>query len=303
MRESDVEEREIRSTVEAFEAARTARETVLPTLDLRRILLVLDGSNQDETSEGFAQVLARRSGAGLQLLWAYPGEDIAERENYLRQRTADLQEAELAAETIERGAIRQLRPVEQILAAMRSCDLAVVCAPYQEDFSDLGRESVGSILDILMVRAPKPVLAVREPKENPQRCLRRVLLPLTPILKTSVDAAAWALYLAKEGSVRLLAISAERPPEEEGDPQKVAAALRRPDEAGLVAAVQKWAAEAAIECRVELRRGEGLEPLAQAANEEDQILVVPCCPRGPEKAAYQRMQALLRVSRNPLLVV
>ncbi len=304
MGQSDVDGREIHSTIEAFEAASTAQTTLLPEVSLRRILLVLDGSNQDQTSEAFARILARRENSELQLLWAYAGETIAEREGYLRQRSRAIQqEDDLVAGILDRGENRAKRPVEQILEIMPTFDLAVVCAPYQEDFSELGQQSVGSVLDILMARAPGPVLAVREPKEDPQKCLRQTLLPLTPVLETSALAASWALYLGRQGDVQLFAITPAPPQGNEDAPQKVAAALRRPDVAGLVAAVQRRAAEEDTECRVELRLGEGLELLAEAVNEQDQVVVVPCCPRDPEKAAYQRVQALLRVSRNPLLVV
>lgn len=304
MGESDREDRGIRSTVDAFEAALTAQVTQLPEVSLGRILLVLDGSNQDRTSEAFARILARREGSELQLSWAYPGEAIAEREKYLRQRCSVIREEDdLVTDILARDDIRGLRPVEQILSSMPTFDLVVICAPYQEDFSELGQQSVGSVLDILMARAPQPVLAVREPKEDPQTCLRRTLLPLTPILETSALAASWALCLARQGSVQLFAISPALAGDEENVPQKVAASLQRPEEAGLVAAVQRRAAEEDTECRVELRFGEGLEPLAETVNQRDQIVVVPCCPREPEKITYQRMQALLRFSRNPLLVV
>ncbi len=303
MSDSDVDDRDIRSTIDAFEAARTARQTRLPQPTVQRILLVLDGSNQDGTAEAFARALAQRSSAELQLHWAYPGPLQQKRQDYVGQKATALEETGISVSLVQRPPEESRNAVDQILAALAAADLAVICAPYQEDFEELGQESVGSTLDMLLGRTQQPVLAVREPKLEPENCLRRALLPLTPILQSSSAAAAWALFLAQDGEVELLAISPEEPDAEESAPQKVIASLRSPEEAGLVAAIQRRAAETNIDCRVDVQRNEGLDPLAAAANRQDQVVVIPCSPRQHGQAAYLRMLALLRVSRNPLLVI
>ena len=48
-----------------FEAATHAPPVELPAPELRAFHLALDGSNQDATARGFAEVLAARTGAAL----------------------------------------------------------------------------------------------------------------------------------------------------------------------------------------------------------------------------------------------
>ena len=72
--------------------------------------------------------------------------------------------------------------------------------------------------------------------------------------------------------------------------------------AGLIGALQRKASEAGYGCRVSVRSGEIVEETARLANERDG-LIVTASPRKPESTAYQRVQALVRASRNPVLVL
>ncbi len=312
MSEIQSDDKDIRTNVERFEAAARASKVEFEIPRIDRILLVLDGSNQDATSEGLATVLARSAEAELRIFAADGSRRDPDRKDYLDRRAEALRENGIRAEVeaLEKSA-ENLKAYEQILAAAErtSCDLMVLCAPYLEDFDSLGRESVGTTLDILMCRSAVPVLAAREPRDDPGRCLEKILLPITPFLDPGARAAAWTFRLVREGGhIQLLAITGDEWPETPTDmPEnaeiRVAAGLHRAEAAGLIAAMQRRSAEAGLGCRMDLASGEVVKVLAEWANREELTVVVPCCPRDPVGTAYQRVQALVRELRNPVLIV
>jgi hypothetical protein len=275
---------------------------------VRRIVLALDGSNQDETARRLASRIASRAGAAVLPLCAWETEDGG-REEYLATQIEALGRMGAAVERV--GTADDTRPpYEQILDACghSSCDLLIVPAPFRDDFARLGRESVGTNLDVLLCRATVPLLVVREPKEEPERCLANVLLPLTRHLAANAEAAAWALQLAERGGgVRILAVSEGEIPESGGlSPAATAegeGGITSPETAGLIGALQRRTAEIGLGCRVDARRGEEVKTIVEEEAGEELIVILPCCPRDPTGPTFQRIQAIIRLSRNPVLMV
>ncbi len=190
-----------------FEAALTAREPDIPEPGVRRLLLAVDGSNQDSTARKLAELLARGRQAPVSVLFAYEGPANPSREDHTNRVVAELQDAGVQARAVPRAPEADpRRSYDRILAAVaeQECDLVVVPAPYLDDFTELGRDSVGTNLDLLMARSSVPLLVVREPNDDPAECFDQVLLPITPYEPPIVPAASWALHLAR--GLRIVAV-------------------------------------------------------------------------------------------------
>jgi nucleotide-binding universal stress UspA family protein len=310
---TDAEDRSLEESIGSFEAAMHAIEPDLYEPRLERMLVVLDGSNQDSTVAGIAQALAERTSASGLVSACYTGPDQTDLEAKLQETAAAIPNARALPRPPD-AATR--KPFEQILALAQKeqCEIILLCAPYGENFDDLGAASVGSNLDLLLARAEVPLLVIREPKADPARCLQHLLVPITPYDPELVDAAAWTLRLAgPNADIRLLAVvdkdllsaaggvlKNQRDFDEMDERQL--AGLNRPKAAGLIAAVQRHCAGSGQGCRVSIRTGDFVPIVSEFMNEQDGIVVAQA-PRDPGATIFQRVQALTRACRNPVLVV
>lgn len=312
---TDFSNRDIDATMSRFEAAATATPLDVPQLEVRRVLLALDGSNQDQAILNLSRALIDRLGCPVLLTYAYEQASAdAQKDRYLAEQAAAL--AAGGIETAHARAQSGSRAFRQILelAEAHGCDLLVLPSPYLEDFQDLGRASVGTTTDILLHQRATPLLIVRKPAENVRNRLENVVLPLNLMSAQSAEAVAWALKLVPEdGTIHLLAVVDEEVMDavrhllgqsfQVGDVDDTTlAGLGRPDMAGFVAVVQSRAAEAGIDCRVTVRQGSLVPTIAEFANAEPCLLVIGC---GNECATrdYQCTLALVREATNPVLVV
>jgi nucleotide-binding universal stress UspA family protein len=121
------DEREVIESVGLFEAAVRATPTELDQPVARVIGVALDGSNQDGTARALAHGLARHLGAEVR--------------EQLRLTSA----AEILRFRADCGA-----------------DLVVIPVPFGRDIGQLKDESLGSVVDMLLVESPAPVLCVRQ---------------------------------------------------------------------------------------------------------------------------------------------
>lgn len=318
MDQIQADEKDIRKNIRAFEGALESKPVSLTIPDLRRILLAIDGSNQDETSVRLAAKLARRTEALVMIIYAYEGPLDQARTDYLTAKAGELIGAGIRVEVFKRElpAPHGRRSFEQILEAADSyrADLIVVCAPYMEDFTELGRHSAGTNLDILMSRANVPLLVVREPQASSPESLRGILVPVSPYTSHTLEAAGWALRLLPNDGFLLLVGTVDREQLEHAGSllsgyvsiheldDEMLAGLYRPEVAGLIAELQRRAADAGFGCKVLVRAGSEVQTLAQLADQEGLTLVVGC-PCEPTSPSFQRAQALVRESLRPMLVV
>ena len=311
---TEASDSDLRSSMGAFEAALAAQVPELTLAELRRILVMVDGSNQDTLSVELAKGLARNDGDEILLGYAYEGARDPASEAALAERAAGLESAGLRVRVLERPEAPELRSHQLILGMIeREQPQLIVCdAPYLEDFEELGTDSVGSNLDVLMARSPVPLLVVRDPRLEAAACLERIIVPVTPWDAELVQAGAWAeRMLTPGGTVRVLAVVDEERLRLAGVPEPFAvdeadeqmlAGLHKPALAGLIAAMQKRASETGHNCRVSVRSGE-LPAVILRYAESSPGLIVAATPRDPQAPLYQRTQALVRGSRWPVLVV
>ncbi len=269
-----------------------------------------------------AAVAARLGATQVHMTYAYEGPADTRRDEYLR-RTADELAKGARSLTVSQshhdvGPAKPVRSFEQILdlAKQQSCDLIVTAAPYLDDYNQLGSASTGTNLDMLLRGRHIPLLVIREPYEKIDQCLEHLVVPLSFLGEHGSLALSWGLKLLSEasGKLHLLAIVDTEAIEavgsvagdavdlEEIDERKLAG-LVKPDIAGLVAAAQRSAAEANVGCRVSVRTGQPVEQVLAFAREQERSLLVTGCPEDCSATGYLRVQALIRESPDPVLVV
>ncbi|MBA3590580.1 universal stress protein [Methylibium sp.] len=307
------DDRELSASIHDFEAALSAKhfELKLPALDV--ILAAIDGSNQSAMVLGLAAQIARRASTRLHVAYIHEGAANAESDAFLSQ-----QVARLVAEGIEAVALARepdsSPPYARIIAAADAldADLVIVSAPFLEDFAALGSDSIGVTLDKLMTQA-RPLLVVREPRDDPAESLKPVLLPLSVHVQENPLAAAWALRLIGDGgTIRLVAVveddvieaAAELIGEHGAADLDLdhLARLDRPEVAGLIAEMHRQAQKRSLGCHVSVRRGDLVAQVIELA-EEGQRLIVTGRDTDPGSSSYRNVQALIRRARDPVLVV
>lgn len=322
---TDFSRDDIADSMSSFEAAVSAPHVEIPAVAPKTILLALDGSNQDPAAVALATAVAANAGAtSVQLTFAYEGPPDAGRDSYLAEQARHI--AARAAQLVvghsragtPPGAAEAARPFQQILelAEERHCDLIVTVAPYLDDYAQLGTASTGTNLDMLLRRRRTPLLVVREPYADVEGCLEHLIVPLNLLGARGPEALAWAFRLVApaSGTVHLLAVAdteameaaaplVGRPLEPEEIDERELANLVSSPATGLVAAAQRRAAEANIACRVSIRVGHPLGELLEFARQQQRSLIAAGCPENCSATGYLRVQALIRESPDPVLVV
>lgn len=318
---TDFSRDDVSDTVSSFEAAVSAPNLDIPAMAPKTILLALDGTNQDGAAVALAAAVAGRAGAGaIHLTYAYEGPSDPAREQYLAEQARQLAaRAAALSVTYSRGEVpagaEPPRSFQQILdvAGKRNCDLVVMAAPYLDDYVQLGTASTGTNLDMLLRHRRTPLLAVREAYPDVERCLDHLIVPLNLTWEHGPELLGWAFKLAApgSGSIHLLAIADTHAKtaaaggavvDEEIDELQHAGLAQAPG-AGLVAAAQRRAADLNLTCRVSVRIGQPLEKLLSFAHEQERSLIITGCPENCSATGYLQVQALIRESPDPVLVI
>ncbi len=188
---------QVKQSIEQFERSRIGETSAIEPRSPRRILLVLDGSAQDETSLAIAAGLHNRFQAETFVLDA--------RENVAENTLAEDGAARLAAQAIEKPSGDSY---EQILSATndKACELVIVPSPFGRDLEKVGSDSTGTVIDILLTRSQAPLLVVRRKFAVDEQPFARVQLVLLGENATAREAGAWAAGLVAEGGQLQLAI-------------------------------------------------------------------------------------------------
>ena len=178
------------ASMKMFERVRLGEVAPIEPRRPGRILLTLDGSSQDATSIAIATALRERFSAEISVL--APCRDA--------QRGAAGAVEKLGSGQIVTSA-GERDSFEQILAAMETSnsELVLMPCPFGRDFEQIGADSAGTVVDVLVARSPVPLLVVREPHEIEEVPFRRAALTLVGENAAAPDAAAWAATLVAPG--------------------------------------------------------------------------------------------------------
>lgn len=263
-----------------FEAATHGASLELPSPQLQVIQLALDGSNQDATARRLAEGVAQRLGARVH-------EQVGSRD------AAD------------------------ILADLRSrqAGLLVVPVPFGRDFEILGAASLGSVIDMLLLESPCPILCVRDElsDDQVQQVLERVLLPVAVGEPPAIQALAWGFHLlTPQSELELLAIADvelltearqlvdQQVGEDAFDAEHVTRAILR-ETGGLVAAAQRQSSLQNTPVHVTTRTGRFVPQVLEQVGDSPQ-LVIREMKQDHGAPSFHRSVDLLLASRGPVLL-
>lgn len=299
-------ERIVAEYLEAFEEAiHEPVELQEPTLTT--ILLALDRSNQDEQVIRLGSELARRHGADLVLTIGLRDERREEGMKYLAEVSARLSQEGLRSKAEWGAGAESFEKILSVIQSSRS-NLVILPAPYLRDMESLGEDSVGTNLDVLLVRSPVPLLVARHPDVDALQALRSVFLAVFDGSELSRSAAEWALLLAKGGRLSVLGLVEEEVVERmeealepEAPSEEVLSRRLAREMVPLISGVLRRCDEMDISCEGEYVTGDVVRTILRSARRPSLIVLRGYEVRdGPaEKVARE----VIPRSRFPVLVV
>jgi len=281
-------DRDVDQSMRMFERAHVGSTQPLTPIRPARVLLVLDGSDQDATSVAAATHLRETVNTETLVLDARDASDV-------RDSTAAMARAsELAtgaakqvsgARAISRPAGEAFEAILQSLAT-HEVNLVIVPCPFGRSFEKVGADSVGTVIDILLSRCSVPLLVVRNPAQSLAACSRRVCMLVGSECDVEGRAAAWAFGLAAPGgevSLNLVvekehfenvrAVLEEIDPGKEFDIAALSDVLARTHQ-NLHSSMTKTADQLGVRYRLIPQTGDSPPPNSLAGGEE-KLLVMP----------------------------
>ncbi|MBZ0136184.1 MAG: universal stress protein [Planctomycetes bacterium] len=304
---------ELHETMSRFKAATNATPIELPEIKKPgKVLVVFDQSNQDEFTAAVGAQVCRWYGATGVLTLPKPGMDVESRRQHLEAMQAKMEGANCEIAPIQDDE----DPADRIIDAMNAAkaEFIVMDAPWGEDITKLGRDSVGSTAERVLARATIPVLFTREPQPDVTALFNNPLVKLHVRQQEAPKSLATAFSLcgARSSFHVLFVVDAAAMAEamallgHEVDKSKLTdAALVADAQAAagsLVAAAQHWAADNSANLDVEFKIGSDPDVTARHANDGQHLLVIPC-PADRNSSAYSRALTVLRLSSVPVLMV
>lgn len=297
-------DRNVESSMNLFEQARVGEVAAVQPNKPQRVLLALDGSSQDDLSIAFARHFHDRFHSSVTVVDAREVESPVEN-------LADAAAERLGASALPRGGGSSF---QQILDAVESTnsDLAIVPCPFGRDLDEIGDDSTGTVIDVLLTRSPVPLLVVRKPYAPEREPFQKVYLVLIGENEAAPAAASWAtgfvgasgrfemvLVLEEEFYENVRELMKEIDPDVDVSPESLANALER-THVRLHRGLQKAAQEAGFQYEMLMRReNESSDPLNAPHGHPLLVLALERTDHSSEGHVHDR----IRRSINPLLVV
>ena len=159
-------DRDVDASMRMFEKSKVGDAAAITPVKPSRVMLVLDGSSQDETALESARYLRETFNVETVMLDARDG-DLTEDLAVARAPQVS------GARPIARG---EGDSYEVILAAIKthSVDMLIVPCPFGRSFEHVGTDSAGTVMDVLLSRCPCPILAIRRDDQLLSECVHRV---------------------------------------------------------------------------------------------------------------------------------
>jgi hypothetical protein len=178
------------ASMKMFERVQLGEVAPLEPRRPERMLLALDGSSQDATSIAIAAKLRERFSAEVSVLAA-----CTDARQVAAGAVEKLGSGQIVTSAGEQGSF------EQILAAIETSnsELVLMPCPFGRDFEQIGPDSAGTVVDVLIARSPVPLLVIREPHEVDGTPFQHVAMPLVGENQAAHDAAAWGAALVAPG--------------------------------------------------------------------------------------------------------
>jgi nucleotide-binding universal stress UspA family protein len=304
--ESGELDRDVDASMRMFEKSNVGSSVVIKPIKPSRILVVLDGSAQDQTSIAAATTLRERFNVESVLLDA-------------RDKAVD-DKTDLAIDASRQ--VSGSRPItrsdgdsyEAILAAVKEhdVDLVIIPCPFGRSFEKIGTDSAGTVIDVLLSKCPKPMLVIRRSDQHLVDCLKSLRFVISSECDLELRAAAWAFGLIDAGGQITLNLVVEKEqyqnlrsilealhPEETIDEQKFADALTKTHQS-LHGAMAKTATTLGLTYTLQPQASEVAPPNA-LGNKTKQLLVMPV--EVDDRFTQGFVQDRIRRSPHPVLIV
>lgn len=310
MSDSELNEvdRGVDQSMRMFERSKVGDAAAISPIQPARVMLVLDGSQQDQTATAAANYLRERFNVETLVLDARDsaGDDSASND--------------LTTPVVE--SIPGSRPIgrpdgdsyDAITASLQThaVDLVLIPCPFGRDFDKVGTDSAGTVIDVLLSRCPCPMLIVRRDDQNLEQCIHQVSVVVGAECDVESKAAAWAFGLSGDHATVTLNLVVEKEQYEnirsivealsEGttlDPESFAAALTKTHQS-IHAAMAKTATNLGRSYHLLPQAGE-VAPPNPLQNKDKMLLVMPL--EVDDRFGQGFVQDRIRHSPHPVLVV
>lgn len=299
-------DRDVDESMRMFERSQVGPAVTITPITPARVLLVLDGSSQDDASTAAAAYLQQRFAVETVVLDARDAADSLD-QDLARDRSEQLPQAQ----AIERA---QGDAYDAILAAIdqHDVDLVIVPCPFGRSFQQVGADSAGTVIDVLLSRSSRPLLVIRRDDQRLEQCAGRVSMIVGGECEVEQRAAAWLFGLAAENAEVTLHLVVEKEqyenirsivealqPETSLDPQQFSAALTKTHQR-IHAAMSKTAGERGMRYALRPQAGE-VAPPNPLEESERMMLVMPL--EVDDRFGQGFVQDRIRRSPHPILIV
>lgn len=313
--ESGELDRDVDASMRMFEKSNVGASVAITPIKPSRVLVVLDGSPQDETSIAAAQSLRERFNVETLVLDARDHGNSDGSGGGLVPLREDL--------SITRaGQVTGSRPISRaegdsydaILAAVKEhdVDLLIVPCPFGRSFEQIGTDSAGTVIDVLLSKCPKPMLVIRREDQHVGQCLKSLRFIVSSECDLEHRAAAWAFGMIEPGGSITLNLVVEKEqyqnlrsilqalhPEETIDEQKFTDALTKTHHS-LHGAMAKTATALGLNYSLQPQASEAAPPNA-LGDATKQLLVMPI--EVDDRFTQGFVQDRIRRSPHPVLIV
>ncbi len=299
-------DRDVDASMRMFERSKVGPAATITPIKPSRVMLILDGSPQDDTGIDAASYLRGQFDTETLILDA--------------RDKADDDDSDLAVDrATEVSGSRPIKRAEgdsydAILAALdeHDIDMLIVPCPFGRLFEKVGVDSAGTVIDVLLSRNRKPMLVIRRDDQTLRDCADQVSMIVGGECDVEIRAAAWAFGLASKGALVTLNLVIEKEqyenirsivealhPDATLEPEQFSDALTKTHQS-IHGAMAKTASELGMSYRLRPLAGEVAppNPLREASK---MLLVMPL--EVDDRFGQGFVQDRIRRSPHPVLVV
>ena len=299
-------DREVDQSMRMFEKSKVGPAAAITPATPQRVLLALDGSPQDDTAAEAARYLQARFGNQTLVLDARDGSSDEQQD--LAGQIAESIDGSVA---LPRG---EGDSYDRILAAVgqHESDLLIVPCPFGREFEQVGADSAGTVIDVMLARCPVAMLVIRRGDQLLSDATGNLSMIVGAECDVETRAAAWIFGLAapnasvalnlvieKEQFQNIRSIVEALSPETQLQPEQFGDALTKTHHA-IHSAMAKTAAEMDIHYSLRPQAGE-VAPPNPLEDSSKMMLVLPL--EVDDRFGQGFVQDRIRRSPHPVLVV
>lgn len=299
-------DRDVDAAMRMFEKSKVGPAPTITPRTPKKVLLVLDGSPQDDTGSNAANHLQGRFQSETLILDARDKID-GDASDLATDRASGIP----MSTPIRRG---QGDSYDAILAALdeHPVDLLIVPCPFGRSFEKVGIDSAGTVIDVLLSRCPVPMLVIRRDDQQLAESIEQVSMIVGGECDVEGAAAAWVFGLASKSAILTLNLVIEKEnyenmraliealhPEETLDTARFSEAMTK-THAAIHGSMAKTAASLEMTYRLRPVAGE-VAPPNPLSDSKKMLLVMPL--EVDDRFGQGFVHDRIRRSPHPVLVV